>query len=94
MAHLHYSTFVKHASVTRILNQATRHSPPERRGCLGTRLQLTLGVKKAPLIENVQEFENFAPAYLHDQTSYDFQTWIFFLSVLRATTYLVARGNG
>ena len=33
-------TFVRHASVTRILNQATRHSSPERRGCLGTRLNL------------------------------------------------------
>ena len=31
-------SLLPHASVTRILNQATRHSSPEGRGCLGTRL--------------------------------------------------------
>ena len=50
--------------------------------------------KKHISIKNVQEIANFASAYLNVQTSYDFQTWIFFISVLRATTYLVARGNG
>ena len=56
--------------------------------------KVSWGSKKHLSIENVQEFGNFASAYHDDQTSYDFQTWIFFISVLRATTYLVARGDG
>ena len=56
--------------------------------------KVSWGSKKHISIKNVQEIENFASAHLNVQTSYDFQTWIFFISVLRATTYLVARGNG
>ena len=59
-----------------------------------TTSKVSWGSKKHISIKNVQEIENFASAYLNVQTSYDFQTWIFFISVSRATTYLVARGNG
>ena len=44
--------------------------------------KVSWGSKKHISIKNVQEIENFAPAYLDDQTSYDFQTWIVFLSAL------------
>ena len=44
--------------------------------------KVSWGSKEHISIKNVQEIENFAPAYLDDQTSYDFQTWIFFISVL------------
>ena len=40
--------------------------------------KVSWGSKKHISIKNVQEIENFASAYLDDQTSYDFQTWNFF----------------
>ena len=40
--------------------------------------KVSWGSKKHISIKNVQEIENFASAYLNTQTSYDFQTWIFF----------------
>ena len=52
------------------------------------------GSKKHLSIETVQKFENFASAYLDNQTGYDVQNWNFsYVATQRTTTYSVARAT-